>query len=51
MSRYRGPKLKITRRLGPLPGLTTKKSRKLNRPGKDGNSLDTNKKLTEYGIL
>lgn len=50
MSRYRGPKLKITRRLGPLPGLTTKKSRKLNRPGKDGNSLDTNKKLTEYGI-
>ena len=50
MSRYRGPKLKITRRLGPLPGLTTKKSRKLNRPGKDGNSPDTNKKLTEYGI-
>ena len=50
MSRYRGPKLKITRRLGPLPGLTTKKSKKLNRPGKDGNSLDTNKKLTEYGI-
>jgi small subunit ribosomal protein S4 len=50
MSRYRGPKLKISRRLGPLPGLTTKKSRKLNRPGKDGNSPDTSKKLTEYGI-
>ena len=50
MSRYRGPKLKISRRLGPLPGLTTKKSRKLNRPGKDGNSPDTGKKLTEYGI-
>ena len=50
MSRYRGPKLKITRRLGALPGLTTKKSRKLNRPGKDGNLTDTNKKLTEYGI-
>ena len=50
MSRYRGPKLKITRRLGALPGLTTKKSRKLNRPGKDGTSEDTNKKLTEYGI-
>jgi small subunit ribosomal protein S4 len=50
MSRYRGPKLKITRRLGPLPGLTTKKSKKLNRPGKDGNSSDTSKKLTEYGI-
>ncbi len=50
MSRYRGPKLKISRRLGPLPGLTTKKSRKTNRPGKDGNSSDTNKKLTEYGV-
>jgi len=50
MSRYRGPKLKINRRLGPLPGLTTKKSRKLNRPGKDGNSPDNGKKLTEYGI-
>ena len=50
MSRYRGPKLKISRRLGLLPGLTTKKSKKLNRPGKDGNSPDTNKKLTEYGI-
>jgi small subunit ribosomal protein S4 len=50
MSRYRGPKLKITRRLGSLPGLTTKKSKKLNRPGKDGNSPDTSKKLTEYGI-
>ena len=51
MSRYRGPKLKISRRLGTLPGLTTKKSRKINRPGKDGNSnADTNKKLTEYGV-
>lgn len=50
MSRYRGPKLKISRRLGRLPGLTTKKSKKLNRPGKDGNSLENTKKLTEYGI-
>lgn len=51
MSRYRGPKLKIVRRLGTLPGLTTKKSNKLNRPGKDGNgSADTNKNSTEYGI-
>ena len=51
MSRYRGPKLRITRRLGTLPGLTTKKSNKLNRPGKDGNAnADTNKKLTEYGV-
>lgn len=51
MSRYRGPKLKISRRLGTLPGLTTKKSNKINRPGKDGNSnADTGKKLTEYGV-
>ena len=50
MSRYRGPKLKISRRLGLLPGLTLKKSKKQNRPGKDRNTSDTNKKLTEYGI-
>jgi small subunit ribosomal protein S4 len=51
MSRYRGPKLKISRRLGALPGLTTKKSNKINRPGKDGNAnADTGKKLTEYGL-
>jgi small subunit ribosomal protein S4 len=49
MSRYRGPKLRINRRLGDLPGLTTKKSKKRNRPGKDGNS-DAGKKLTEYGV-
>jgi len=49
MSRYRGPKLKISRRLGTLPGLTTKKSNKINRPGKDGNA-NTGKKLTEYGV-
>lgn len=51
MSRYRGPKLKISRRLGLLPGLTTKKSIKINRPGKDGAAnADTGKKLTEYGV-
>lgn len=51
MSRYRGPRLRISRRLGILPGLTSKKSKKLNRPGKDGNvNADTGKKLTEFGI-
>ena len=49
MSRYRGPKLKISRRLGLLPGLTIKKSTKLNSPGKDG-TTDIGKKLTEYGV-
>lgn len=53
MSRYLGPKLKIQRRLGELPGLqkkakTTKKS---NPPGKDVNeNLKFKKKQTEYGI-
>jgi small subunit ribosomal protein S4 len=51
MSRYRGPKLRINRRLGILPGLTLKRSSKLNRPGKDGNAnSDMGKKLTEYGV-
>jgi small subunit ribosomal protein S4 len=51
MSRYRGPKLRITRRLGVLPGLTSKKSKKTNGPGKDGNpTADNGKKLTEYGV-
>ena len=51
MSRYRGPKLKISRRLGILPGLTIKKSKKINRPGKQGGEkADIGKNLTEYGI-
>lgn len=51
MARYRGPKLRISRRLGSLPGLTAKKSNKINRPGKDGNpGADSGKKLTEYGV-
>jgi small subunit ribosomal protein S4 len=49
MSRYRGPKLKISRRLGFLPGLTRKVSKKSNRPGKDG-TVDDKPKLSEYGI-
>ena len=51
MSRYRGPKLKISRRLGILPGLTLKKSNKINRPGKKGDSkADIGHKVTEYGV-
>lgn len=36
MSRYLGPKVKITRRLGELPGLTQKISHKKNPPGEHG---------------
>ena len=51
MSRYRGPKLRITRRLGNLPGLTIKQSKKSGRPGQHGKSGEnSNKKTTEYGL-
>jgi len=51
MSRYRGPKLRITRRLGRLPGLTQKTSKKTAGPGQHGKALgDGKKKTTEYGI-
>nr|QGW12708.1 ribosomal protein S4 [Nanofrustulum shiloi] len=51
MSRYRGPKLRISRRLGTLPGLTKKKSNKKTRPGQHGKAIDDNsKKTTEYGL-
>ena len=36
MSRYRGPRLRITRRLGDLPGLVRKASAKTNPPGQHG---------------
>ena len=49
MSRYRGPKLRIIRRLGDLPGLTTKRSKKENKPGKSGEAGEesSKKKSTE----
>jgi len=51
MSRYRGPKLRISRRLGALPGLTKKASKKKTRPGQHGKAInDNSKKTTEYGV-
>ena len=51
MSRYRGPKLRITRRLGSLPGLIQKQSKKKDKPGQHGKSnSDGNKKTSEYGL-
>ena len=47
MSRYRGAKLRITRRLGELPGLTQKLSTRTERPGQHGKTI---KKPTEYGL-
>ena len=47
MARYTGAKLRITRRLGDLPGLTSKKPKLAQRPGQHG---ATKKKLTQYAI-
>lgn len=48
MARYRGPKLRITRRLGTLLGLTQKNSEKVSRPGQHGKTMKKN--TTEYGL-
>jgi len=45
MARYRGAKLRIIRRLGDLPGFTSKKPKSNQRPGQHG---ATPKKLTQY---
>lgn len=51
MARYTGAKLRITRRLGILPGLTSKKSDKDYRSGQHGPTYkEINKKPTEYGL-
>ena len=47
MSRYRGPRLRIVRRLGDLPGLTRKSTRRTNPPGQHGMAR---KKRSEYAI-
>jgi len=47
MSRFRGPRVKIVRRLGELPGFTQKQSKKSNRPGQHG-AKDS--KISAYGI-
>nr|YP_009105878.1 ribosomal protein S4 [Microthamnion kuetzingianum]AIT94726.1 ribosomal protein S4 [Microthamnion kuetzingianum] len=54
MSRYRGPRLRIVRRLGELPGLTTKIANRQTPPGQHGSSSGQNgappKKLSQYAI-
>ena len=47
MSRYRGPRLRIVRRLGDLPGLTRKNARRAYPPGQHGQER---KKRSEYAI-
>lgn len=47
MARYSGPRLRIIRRLGELPGLTRKPLTRLNPPGQHGANT---KKNSQYGI-
>lgn len=47
MSRYRGPRLRIIRRLGELPGLTNKTPKNQARPGQHGKAPQ---KLSQYAI-
>jgi small subunit ribosomal protein S4 len=47
MSRYRGAVLRIIRRLGELPGLTRKSTKRNSRPGQHG---DQARKPSEYAI-
>lgn len=47
MARYRGPRLRITRRLGELPGLTRKTARRAYPPGMHGQNR---RKRSEYAI-
>jgi small subunit ribosomal protein S4 len=51
MSRYRGPRLRIIRRLGELPGLTSKLPNRKNPPGQHGPTLAKKKQSSsEYKI-
>lgn len=47
MSRYRGPRVRVCRRLGDLPGLTRQKSKKNTLPGEHG---EINNKPSEYAL-
>lgn len=48
MSRYRGPRLRIVRRIGKLPGLTRKTSNKTNSPGQLGSTFS--RKISQFNI-
>lgn len=51
MSRYRGPRLKIVRRLGELPGFTNKITKRNYPPGQHGpNKLKKKNSSSDYGI-
>lgn len=48
MSRYRGPRIRIVRRLGKLPGFTTKQAERNTLPGQHGENRK--KRISSYAI-
>lgn len=51
MSKYRGPRLRLVRKLGKLPGLTNKLSKKTATPGQHGqDKTKFLKKMSPYGL-
>jgi small subunit ribosomal protein S4 len=51
MSRYRGPRMRLIRKLGDLPALTTKTTNRNYPPGQHGPGKGTKKStLSEYGL-
>jgi len=50
MSRYRGPKIRIVRRLGELPGLTTKVTTRETLPGQHRQSRSQRNNASSYSI-
>jgi small subunit ribosomal protein S4 len=50
MVRYTGPKLRVVRRLGCLPGLTTKKSKSKYLPGQHKKSKLEKSKKKQYAV-
>lgn len=51
MARYRGPKLRVVRRLGELPGLTQKTTTRTTPPGEHGRAKAQKKaKVSQYGL-
>lgn len=50
MARYRGPRLRISRRLGDLPGLSSKVTRRNYPPGQHGNIKGGKRSLSDYAV-
>jgi len=50
MSRYRGPRIRIVRRLGPLSGLTRKVTEREQTPGQHGKSTAGRRSVSDYTV-